>query len=473
MPEEKTTAGGKPAAAAVSTGLDGHVHPHTNTIDPQIQEPAQPAPSSNGAGAGDMLAEINDLLKQAKVEPADVLTASKVAALLPQLAAYQGAARQAALDALRVLIGALPTTERELLAAEMSASQLFERQADLEKYLASCPEPPGAPIFKPKSLADLLAMPPKQWLVDQVIGAGDLAMIYGPPGSGKTFAVIDLTFAACLGRQWAMRFAVARPLTVAYACSEGASGLPARFAAAAEFYGADDLPGFEFYDTAPQLFDGGLPESIGRFVAERLDRQAAGDVGLLDLLIIDTLHGATVGADENSAQDMGRVLAAAKAAVRALGCAVLLVHHSRKDGQGERGSSALRGALDTLISVSPSASKFALAAEKLKDGEKWKAQTFDLVAMGESVRVWWDEPAELEGSSSRHAAALLAELQKRPGVRFTAKQLAEVVGATPQATGNVLARLVSKGDVQRCLMDESKPPSSRNPWVYYAVEKTP
>ena len=465
MPEKGTTAGGKPAAAAVSTGLGGHVHPQNTTIDPRVQAP-------NGAD-DPLLAELEALVGAAKVEPADILTAAKVAALLPQLAAYQGAARQAALDALSVLIGVLPATERELLTAEMSKQQLFERQADLEKYLASCPEPPGSPLFKPKSLADLLAMPPKVWLVDQVIGAGDLAMIYGPPGSGKTFAVIDLTFAACLGRQWAMRFEVARPLTVAYACSEGASGLPARFAAAAEFYGIDELPGFEFYDTAPQLFDGGLSESVGRFVAERLDRQATGNAEPLDLLIIDTMHGATIGADENSAMDMGRVLAAAKAAVRALGCAVLLVHHSRKDGQGERGSSALRGALDTLISVYPSANKFALAAEKLKDGERWKAQTFDLVAVGESVRVWWDEPAELEGSTSKHAAALLAELQKRPGVKFTAKQLAEAVGAGQSATINVIKRLIDKGEVQRCLMDESKPPSNRNPWAYYAEKKAP
>lgn len=130
MPEKEHAAGGKPAAAAVSESLGGSAHPHDSTFAPGVQAlwqnrdhdqpvtirayageqdgqhwywiegsstalPAaelrpMPAPSSNGASAGDMLAEINDLLAQARVEPADILTAAKVAALLPQLARQYG-----------------------------------------------------------------------------------------------------------------------------------------------------------------------------------------------------------------------------------------------------------------------------------------------------------------------------------------------------------------------------------------------
>jgi len=352
-------------------------------------------------------------------------------------------------------------------------NKLFRRHEDWLGFLASCPAPPGASVFRPLTLAELLAMPPKEWLIDQLLGAGDLGMLYGPPGSGKTFIVIDLLFAACLGRRFAMRFDVPRPLVVAYCAGEGVSGLPARFAAAAEHYGVDCLPNLTVFDTAPQLFSADSTDKIGQFIAEWEQRQEEGLAKPLDLLVIDTMHSATIGADENSAQDMGRVLGMARAAIKRLGCTVLLLHHSNKAGTAERGSSALRGALDTLIEVKSAASKYVMHCEKLKDGEAWKDQTFDLVAMGDSVRVWWDEPGgELPSSKGQLGAKLLTEIQSRPGKKFTAKQLAEAVGASLSSAINSLARLASKGDIKRSLQDETSEPSSRNQWVYF-VESVP
>jgi len=142
------------------------------------------------------------------------------------------------------------------------------------------------------------------------------------------------------------------------------------------------------------------------------------------------------------------------------------VHHSNKAGTGERGSSALRGAMDFMIEVKPASGKFAMECAKLKDAGAWKSQTFDLVALGDSARVWWDEPGVADRGGGQQAAALLAELSSRPGVGFTAKQLAEAVGAGQSATINALARLVDKGEIRRRLQDESRPPSNRNPWVY-------
>lgn len=480
MAENNTTAGGNPAAAGVSSSGQG-THSKYTTM-----------PGTNGNGAhppsgDDLLAEIDALIEEATVHPADAITLAAVQELAGRLAAYQGHARKAALDALRPLIGCLPREER----GRLSLYPFFEppkQHEQLEHYLATCPAAPGeqSPTFMPKSLSDLLAMPPKQWLVDQVIGVGDVAMLYGPPGSGKSFVVIDLIFAACLGWQWARRFTVDRPLAVAYCAGEGVSGLPQRFAAAAQHFGVQALPGFTFFDLAPQLFtaerDAGsvAADGIGRFVSEWQERQAAGHVGALDLLIVDTLHSATAGADENSAQDMGRVLKAVKVAARALGCAVLLVHHTNKAGTGERGSSALRGAMDCMVEVKPAAGKFALACEKLKDGAAWKPQTFDLVQVGSAdgeeggevysaPRVWWDEPSELQGGAGKQSELLLAALRQHPGRKFTAKQLAEVAGSGPSATNNVLTRLVDKGKVKRSLQQEDRQPSGRNPWVYEAI----
>jgi hypothetical protein len=293
------------------------------------------------------------------------------------------------------------------------------------------------------------------------------------PGSGKTFVVIDLVFAACQGQQFANRFQATRRLNVAYCAGEGASGLPARFAAAAAFYGVTDLPNFTFFEIVPQLFydqrQANDLDSMEIFIREWQERQLLGEAPSLDLLVIDTLHSAIVGADENSAQDMGRALALAKLATKTLGCAVLLVHHSNRAGTGERGSSAMRGAMDLMIEIKQVGGKFALHCEKLKDGEEWKPQTFSLVSIANSVRVWWDEPSILAAEQVAPSTKLITVLQEQPAMKFTAKQLAEALGMSHAATINVLTRLVDKDEIKRELHIAEKPPSNRNPWVYFVA----
>jgi hypothetical protein len=66
-------------------------------------------------------------------------------------------------------------------------------------------------------------------------------MIYGAPGCGKTFVVIDMIMRLCTGQQWANRFCVQRCLNVAYCAGEGLGGLPSRFAAIAEHYDITSL----------------------------------------------------------------------------------------------------------------------------------------------------------------------------------------------------------------------------------------
>ena len=465
MSDKENATGGEPMAAGQSSSGQG-AQPHNSTDSSETQPFG-----SNDAGNDDLLAEIDALVEQATVEPADVLTVGKVQRLLDQVADYTGSARQAALEALRVLIGHLSANDRQ----QLNLYSLFKEHRQVESFLASCPAPADTPIFQPKSFAQLLALPPKQWLLDQVLGVGDIGMIYGPPGSGKSFIVIDMIFAACRGAQWAMRFDTAKTLSVAYCAGEGLGGLPQRFAAAAQHHGVDDLPNFTFFDSAPQLFtperegSNATAETIGRFVREWQQRQKDGEAGTLDVLIVDTLHSATAGADENSAQDMGQVLNAVKAASKALGCAVILVHHSNKAGTGERGSSAMRGAMDFMIEIKPTVGKFAMECAKLKDAQAWKPQTFDLIELGDSARVWWDEPSEIPNSTGKQSMALLATLQQHPSSKFTAKQLCEVVGAGQSATINALTRLVDKGQVRRSLLDEGKQASNRNPWVYSLI----
>jgi hypothetical protein len=344
------------------------------------------------------------------------------------------------------------------------------------KAMMSINEPQHQWTFQPLTLEDLLNLPPKEWIVDQVIGRGDLAMIYGPPGSGKTFVLIDFIFSACLKQTWAGRFAVERPLTIAYCAGEGVSGLPGRFQAAQKSYNSY-LPNFQFFRTVPSLFYGDAErahvDSIEQFILEWQQRQQAGQTKPLDILIVDTLHSASTGADENSAKDMGRVLQLAKMAATKLGCAVILVHHANKAGTGERGSSSLRGAMDTMIEISPTAGKFAMECAKLKDGDRWKTQTFSLVGVTDtdSVRVWWDEDADNAANRGNKQDAdqdAIVKLLQSTNARLTAGSISEAIG-TGESTQvyKLLNKLVNDKRIKRELSNPKKKESNRNPWVYF------
>lgn len=89
------------------------------------------------------------------------------------------------------------------------------------------------------------------------------------------------------------------------------------------------------------------------------DLQRTVEAHKLDYVVIDTLSRSMSG-EENSAQDMMRALRITER-LRDVGCATILVHHTNKAAKGQpgpldadngmRGSSALAGSYDHIISV--------------------------------------------------------------------------------------------------------------------------
>jgi len=93
-----------------------------------------------------------------------------------------------------------------------------------------------------------------------------------------------------------------------------------------------------------------------------------------------------VGLDENSAKDMGVFIDAAEQIKRATGSGtVLLVHHTGKDKQTVRGSSALEAAMDTVYTTEGDPLNLRLRRTKRKDGPMEDTHQLRLVASGESA----------------------------------------------------------------------------------------
>jgi hypothetical protein len=108
-----------------------------------------------------------------------------------------------------------------------------------------------------------------------------------------------------------------------------------------------------------------------------------------DFIVLDTLARLIPGADENSAQDIGKAICAIDELKHKFSATVLVVHHTGKDGGPERGSSALRGAADAMIKckAAPSERSISLTCEKMKDAEPFRPAVVELerVQIGASV----------------------------------------------------------------------------------------
>jgi hypothetical protein len=227
--------------------------------------------------------------------------------------------------------------------------------------------------FRLLSLDDLLSLPPLRWRVRGVLPESGLAAVFGPSGSGKSFLAIDLCMALSDGVAWFGHRVQAAP--VLYCALEGESGISNRVRAFHRHHGHRGAAARYL----AQPFD--LLKDVQRLADAIIAKQGKGGV-----VFLDTLNRAAPGIDENSSEDMGRVITAAKCLQRLVEGLVVLVHHSGKDqAKGLRGHSSLHAALDAAIEVKRDGDYRSWKVAKSKDGEDGKEFPFALhrVVLGE------------------------------------------------------------------------------------------
>jgi AAA domain len=198
--------------------------------------------------------------------------------------------------------------------------------------VADSPEPTRPERFAAKLLtvAALLTMEPPEPLIGDLLAHNTLAVLYGPPGSYKTFVALDWALCVAGGLPWQGREVRAGP--VLYVAAEGSAGLGARVEAWVEGFRADPPGRFRAYPDTVNLREAGQRDTLAEWATT--DRPG--------LVVFDTLARSMVGGDENSARDMGELIDGAEQVRAASGATVLLVHHTTKDGTSIRGSSACR-----------------------------------------------------------------------------------------------------------------------------------
>ncbi|TPG38656.1 hypothetical protein EAH79_16220 [Sphingomonas koreensis] len=253
-------------------------------------------------------------------------------------------------------------------------------------------------------IADMVARPPV-FLVDGLIEEDALAVLFGDPASGKSLVAIDMAASIATGHPFHGRSV--RSGATFYIAGEGKNGLRRRFAAWETLNGQSlDLAPLYASQTAVQFLDG---ESAALVMAA-IDALAA-EHGPPRLIVIDTLARNFGGGDENSTADMNRfVVALDKLRERFPGSTVLLVHHSgHGDKERARGSSVLRGAVDTEYKVAKVNDAVHLTNHKMKDAAPPPPMAFDLVEMAGSVALEYAGEPSAKGRKPSAIQALAAQ----------------------------------------------------------------
>jgi hypothetical protein len=256
---------------------------------------------------------------------------------------------------------------------------------------------------------------PPEWLVPQMLHVGCLGVLFGPPGVGKSFLSIDWAFRVATGLPWLT--GPVKKGTVVYVAAERPVQHRDRVRAWKQANGISGNAGVLF---VPMAVDLSKPDEVEDFLAA-LSAESARP----DLVVIDTLARSMVGVEENSAKEMGMFIAGADRIREATGSAVLLVHHG--DGK-PRGSTALPGASDVMVSVTeskPRSGRMRLRCHKQKTAEEFEDLRITRIKSGESCIIVGDERTAAEPASERETVLTTAETQMLTALHGGAARRAE------------------------------------------------
>lgn len=256
----------------------------------------------------------------------------------------------------------------------------------------------------------------KAWLIDKMLGCGEMSAVYGPPGCGKGVGVEDMDLHIAAGLPWH-----GRPVTqgaVLYIALERKMLVQRRAAAFRKKHGLPDLPfavlggTYDFRNpaTAPQILD--LCKQVEDDTGERLVK-----------ITIDTVSRALSGGDENSPRDMGALIATTSLIQERKTVHVQLVHHIPHDSDRLRGHGSLLGAVDTTLSVSNNGGVRSFKVVKANDSEEGESIAFKI----ESVQIGRNGTTAPVAIPLENSATPRAASSWQPKLRLIRDCIAEAV----------------------------------------------
>lgn len=215
----------------------------------------------------------------------------------------------------------------------------------------------------------LSSIPRNEPLVDEFLYLNTTVRVNGASGAMKSFVMLDLAAHVATGLPWRGR--KVKQGTVIYLVAEGAGGFEKRVRAWEQHYGIP-IKNLLILPRAVQVNN--MEWDALTEVCKR--RSAA-------LVICDTQARITVGVEENSAKEMGVIVHRVEEMRMATEACVALVHHQGVQGERGRGSTSVKGAMQTELRVVRDGkglanTRITVISDKQKDDEEAEDVVFAL-----------------------------------------------------------------------------------------------
>jgi len=271
-----------------------------------------------------------------------------------------------------------------------------------------------------KSVAEISKAKQPPYLVKGLLTAGTTSVLFGEPKTRKSFIALDLAAHIALGWEWCGHKVLQG--AVVYIVAEGWHNINNRVEA---FFRQHDQTrgGVPLYIMQPVKFGGDGKDDVEATVAAIKER------GIEPVMIVlDTLNRTMIG-DENSTKEMSQFIRRVDAIRDKTKAHILIIHHTGKNPErGARGSSALKGAVDTEALVERQEDLSVLSVQVQRDLPEDFRQSFEAkqIEVGEDedgdkitslVVLPTDREPELGDDRDTLAFNALSDVAKRDGIR--------------------------------------------------------
>lgn len=200
------------------------------------------------------------------------------------------------------------------------------------------------------------SIPPLEPLVGDLLALNTIARVVGPSGTFKSFVLLDMAGHVGTGMKWHGQYV--RQGLVVYLVAEGEQGIRKRVRAWEQHHGVR-MDNVRFLPRPVQAMD---PEwDVLIEVLRRIQPV---------LVIVDTQARVTLGVEENSNTEMGRIVDRFDKLRTETGACVAIVHHTGHVGEHGRGASAVKGALQSELHVSRKGDKIPNTVLTIKSGKQ-------------------------------------------------------------------------------------------------------
>jgi hypothetical protein len=277
-------------------------------------------------------------------------------------------------------------------------------------------------------------IPSPKPIIDRHIFKDSLSWISGAPGHGKSFVAAHMACCIGTGREW-----FGHQVTkgkVLYLIAEGVSGFSDRIETWEEYHG-EDAENVIFLPVPIQFLSDVDVDAFGQLL---VDLQP-------DITFIDTQARCTVGYRENDSGDMGEFVDKLEVIRRASGSGFVMVHHTPRNGENLRGSSAMEGAATSILHCMKEGNQVTIKTQKQKDSEEPKPFDLQLMPHHKSAVLELLKPGAANLSPSE--MTIVKTIQDfLPGEEWVAKGVIKNTSGLPEPTAyRAINSLIRKGYV--------------------------